>query len=286
MVMERTILQRFQHLSPAPAVLVVVFLFALVAGVDLLTGPELSFSLFYLLPVALVSSRWGTAPGQASAVAAAAAWLLIDLASGGRYSHPLIPFWNATVRLGFFSVVSWLLDRLHRAVERETTLARTDPLTGLPNRRAFEEAAARELARAARLGSGVALAVIDLDDFKLVNDRRGHEAGDEVLCRFAATARRVLRSIDITARTGGDEFSVLLPEVDAASAVQVLGRLQESLTAHEAGAVRCSIGVAHVTGGTLSDALRSADTALYQAKAEAKGSIRLAAGLAPVPEAV
>ncbi len=275
LLMQRTIAQRFQSIGSTSAVAMVVILFAFVVGVDLLTGSELSFSLFYLVPVALVSFRWGIASGQGAAFGAALAWFAVDLVSGNRYSNHLIPLWNASVRFGFFSLVSWLLDNLHRAVERETALARTDPLTGLPNRRAFGEMAARELARSERLGSGVALVAIDLDDFKLVNDRRGHEGGDEVLCQFATTARRVLRSVDITGRSGGDEFAVLLPDVDPAAALAAMDRFQEALTSSEVGPIGCSMGVAYVIGGVVSDALRSADAALYRAKAAGKGTIML-----------
>ena len=273
--MERTISQRIRSLGSPLAVLSVVTLFALVIGIDLVTGPELSFSLFYLLPVVLVSLRWGNSPGQAAALGAALAWLVVDVVSGGQQNHALIALWNAAVRFGFFSLFSWLLDSLHQAVERETALARTDPLTGIPNRRAFSEIADRELARSARVSSGLAFVVIDLDDFKLVNDRRGHEGGDEVLCRFAATARRALRSVDVIARMGGDEFALLLPDVDAATAIGVLRRLRDALTSREAGGIGCSMGVACLAGGTLSDAFRAADKALYGAKAAGKGSILL-----------
>jgi len=271
--MERTIPQRVQDLTASVATLLVGILFAVVISIDMLTGPELSVSLFYLLPVVLVSLRWGNPPGVVVAMGAAVAWFVVDLASADGRSYVLIVVWNAVVRFGFFGLVSRLLVDLHSAVEREAALARTDPLTRLPNRRAFREIAQRELARAARLGSGLALVVIDLDDFKLVNDRRGHEGGDEVLCRFARLAEQNLRSVDVTARTGGDEFAVLLPDVDPVAAITVLQRFRETLDSDEAGDIGCSMGVACLAGGSLSDALRSADEALYLAKAAGKGSI-------------
>ncbi len=271
--MERSIARRFEDLAPSRAAVVVAVLFIVIALTDKITGRELSFSLFYILPIILVSFRWGTVPGQVAAVIAALAWLSIDLWSGSRYSHPMIPFWNAGVRLGFFSTISWLLDRLHRTSEREAALARTDLLTGLPNRRSFEELAVRELARSARLSSPLALAVVDLDDFKLVNDRQGHSAGDLVLGRFARIAARILRSVDITARMGGDEFAVLLPDVDPKAAVVALHRLREVLLSE--GGIQCSMGVAHATGGPLDDVLRRADEALYRAKQSGKGTIEL-----------
>ena len=273
--MERALIKRFEALTPARAMLVVIVVFAFVATIDKITGREVSFSLFYLLPVALVSFRWRGAPGQLAAFVAASAWLSIDLWSGNQYSHPLIPFWNATVRFGFFSLIAWLLDRLHSAVEQQTSLARTDALTGLPNRRSFEELARRELARADRLGSPLALAIIDLDDFKLINDEQGHAAGDRALCMFAATTRRIFRSVDVAARMGGDEFALLLPDVARHSALQALHRFQTALLDDHSGPISCSIGVAHIVGGDLDDALRHADQALYRAKASGKGAIEL-----------
>jgi len=273
--MDRAALMRFQTMAPARAALFVVFSFAVVAAVDKATGRELSFSLFYLLPVALVSFRWKAKAGQGAAAIAALAWMSIDLWSGSNYSHPLIPFWNAAVRFGFFSLVALLLDRLHRAVEHQTNLARTDSLTGLPNRRSFEELARRELARADRLRSTLAVAMIDLDDFKLINDREGHAGGDRVLRRFAATAGRILRSVDIAARMGGDEFALLLPDVNPESTRRALRRFQTALLDDKQDPTSCSIGVAHVGGGDLDDALRHADEALYRAKRSGKGTIEL-----------
>jgi len=268
-------MKRFQALPPARAVLVVVILFLLVAAIDKATGSELSISLFYIIPVALVSFRWRGAAGQLAAVIAALAWLAIDLGSGTTYSNPLIPFWNATARFGFFSLFSFVLDRLQGAVERQTSLALTDSLTGLPNRRAFEELARRELARADRTGSPLALALIDIDNFKLINDQLGHAGGDLVLHRFAATTCRILRSADVAARVGGDEFALILPGVDAPSAAAALERLRRGLVHEPDGPIGCSIGVALVAGGELADALRYADQALYVAKASGKGAIEL-----------
>ena len=273
--MERPTIKRFQTLPPVRAVLVVVILFVFVAAIDTATGSELSISLFYLLPVALVSLRWRGMAGQVAAVIAALAWLAIDLGSGTTYSNPLIPFWNATVRFGFFSLFSFALDRLQGALERQTSLALTDSLTGLPNRRAFEELARRELARADRVGSPLALALIDIDDFKLINDQRGHAGGDLVLRRFAVAAGQILRSADIAARVGGDEFALILPDVDPRSAVAVLERFRTDLLREPDGPTGCSIGVALVAGGELANALRYADQALYAAKASGKGAIEL-----------
>ena len=281
--MDRAILKRLRTMPPARAVMSVVALFLVVATVDKVTGRELSFSLFYLLPVAVVSFRWRARAGQLAAVVAALGWLSIDLWSGSSYSHPLIPFWNAAIRFGFFSLVALLLDRLHGAVEQQTALALPDSLTGLPNRRSFEELARRELARAERLMTPLALAIIDLDDFKLINDRQGHAVGDLVLRQFAATTGRALRSIDVAARLGGDEFALLLPNVDAAAAHLTLQRFQQALLDNPQIPIGCSVGVAHIVGGDLDEVLRHADDALYRAKASGKGSIELVEVSSPQP---
>lgn len=279
--MERAVINRFQKLTPTPAALIVVVAFALVALIDTATGPELSLSLFYLVPVALVSLRWRGAAGQLAALVAALAWVAIDLGSGATYSNPLIPFWNAAVRFGFFGLFSMLIERLQEAIEYQTSLARTDPLTGLPNRRSFEQSARRELARADRLRSRLALAIIDLDDFKLVNDEHGHAAGDRSLCSVATAAGQTFRSADTVARVGGDEFALLLPDVDETAALAALERFQASLLDDDTRPLSCSIGFVLVAGGDLSDALRSADQALYCAKASGKGAIELAEVPAP-----
>ncbi len=274
--MRATVIQRIEALRPSATVALVCLLLAIVAGLDVATGEEVSFSLFYLAPVVVVTFRWGSRLGQGAAVAAAAVWFTIDHVSGAQYSHVLIPVWNAGVRFGFFSLVSALIGGLHAAVERETLLARTDALTGLPNRRAFLELASRELARAERHGSTVAVAVVDLDDFKSVNDRFGHEAGDEVLRGFAEIARATLRSVDITARTGGDEFAVILPDIDILGARQVLDRFRGVLASRPGGGIGCSIGVVCATGGDLDAALCAADEALYRAKRGGRSAIEFA----------
>ncbi|HSD80004.1 MAG TPA: diguanylate cyclase [Solirubrobacteraceae bacterium] len=149
-----------------------------------------------------------------------------------------------------------LLRRLDR-------LARTDDLTGLANRRAWEELLERELASAARTGLPVAVALIDLDRFKEYNDLYGHQAGDRVLREAASRWRERLRVTDVLARWGGEEFGLLLPGCDAACACELLERLRGLLP----DGVTFSAGVAGWDGEGAADALvAAADAALYSAK--------------------
>jgi diguanylate cyclase (GGDEF)-like protein len=148
------------------------------------------------------------------------------------------------------------------AVEHQ---ARTDPLTGLPNRRGLTETLAREVARAGRTGSPLALALLDLDHFKRFNDERGHATGDELLAAAATSWSRVLRETDLLARWGGEEFVVVLPDTTPDAATTVLDRLRAATPMDQT----CSVGVVAVdllAELPVDDALRRADAALYVSK--------------------
>jgi diguanylate cyclase (GGDEF)-like protein/PAS domain S-box-containing protein len=143
-------------------------------------------------------------------------------------------------------------------------LTRTDELTGLPNRRAWDELLTHELATAERLGNSVSVAMLDLDFFKRYNDEHGHLAGDRLLRAAAAVWQSSLRTTDVLARWGGEEFALMLPGCDGAGAAALIERLRGSLP----DAVTFSAGVATSDGRTAPRALvDAADQALYLAKA-------------------
>ena len=173
--------------------------------------------------------------------------------------------------VGTAVVVRLLSERIQGLIRALDAAARTDRLTGLPNRRAFEEQFARDDARSRRGGRPLALLLADVDRFKEINDSWGHAAGDAALVAVAAVLRDVLRTCDTPARIGGDEFAVLLPESDAEGAEVVVARLAEAVTARGAAdALRLSlsfgVAVQHPDGGSLEDLMRTADMALYAAK--------------------
>jgi len=174
-------------------------------------------------------------------------------------------------------LVNWQLSErqaveISRLVSRLEGLARTDPLTGVPNRRVWEEELPRELERARRMGTGLCLAMIDLDNFKDYNDRHGHQAGDLVLKEAASAWRTEVRSTDLLARYGGEEFVLLLPACALDDAVRIVERLRLVTPL-----VTCSVGLARWDFQEASSQLvERADQALYAAKAEGRNRLVLA----------
>jgi diguanylate cyclase (GGDEF)-like protein len=199
-------------------------LVAAIALLDYATGPYLSFSFFYLIPVAACAWWGGFSHGVLLSLVGAVAWYLVDATE-----NPGIPalfmLWNGVVRFGTLVLTSSLVTRLHLGVCRERMLARTDALTGAANGRTFYEVVAVEAERAGRTARPVTLAYLDLDNFKQLNDRLGHAAGDAALIHLVATLRPQLRTTDLLARLGGDEFALLLLETDAEGAALALERL-------------------------------------------------------------
>ncbi|MCU0309257.1 MAG: GGDEF domain-containing protein, partial [Thermoleophilia bacterium] len=179
-------------------------------------------------------------------------------------------FGMATVLVGGM-MMGLLRGRLEDANARLREVARTDALTGLPNRRAFEEHLAVEVPRALRGGTPLALLMVDLDHFKLVNDRHGHEAGDRALRRLANLLRSGVRAGDVPARIGGEEFCLLVAEGDEGGATALAERLRRAVAdafRPDPTPLTASFGVARCPADAVSarDLLRAADDALYAAK--------------------
>ena len=174
------------------------------------------------------------------------------------------------------SVVSLLADHAGVALRQAAllgeleTLALTDPLTGLPNRRSWNDRLARLLVAAGRRGQQLTLALADLDHFKIYNDRHGHPAGDALLRRFAQAADDAVRAGDLVARWGGEEFAVALPDCSTEEATRVLDRVRRAVPHDET----CSIGYASWDGvETAAQLTQRADEALYAAKHAGRNQI-------------
>jgi diguanylate cyclase (GGDEF)-like protein len=161
-------------------------------------------------------------------------------------------------------------------------LADTDPLTEVPNRRFFNDFAKRDMERFLRFGAPSSLLIIDLDNFKNVNDTHGHTIGDEVLRRVASACKTMTRSGDLFARMGGEEFVCMLPRTDEWGAVMVAEKLRaaverlSTVSGTQLVPVTISIGVSSVyeSDRTVDSALRRADKALYRAKNDGRNCVR------------
>lgn len=260
----------------------------LVIGVLLLLGlavvqprlaPDLAIALLYLVPVVTLAWVGGRSWGTAAAIGAGGVRFIVDLAQHRLYTSPEVPYWNLGMSVAIYLIIAELLPRLRTALDAERERARTDPLTGLGNRRFFDDVARVELNRTRRYSRPLALGFVDVDYFKEVNDRLGHEAGDQLLRLISKEIVHVLRTSDIIARIGGDEFAVLLPETPAEGADVAFHKMHEHLTAavqREGFPVSFSVGVVTYQGGdvSLEALLREADQTMYVVKNSGKGFVR------------
>jgi diguanylate cyclase (GGDEF)-like protein len=259
-----------------------IVLVVFVGIIDILTGPYFFVSIFYVLPIYLVTLFTGIWAGILISLASAIMWLIADTFIGRTYPNPLIPYWNMAVWLSFFLAAAITTHRLlvlNKELKRESQLARIDPLTQIGNRRHFYDFATMEIGRVLRYKHPFTVLYIDLDNFKLVNDRFGHHTGDTLLCMVASTIQNNLREVDIVARLGGDEFAVLLPETDRESAQDVIFRLHQQLldaVREKDWQVTFSIGAVTFTSppDSVDEMLQQVDQVMYRVKRSGKGAIK------------
>jgi diguanylate cyclase (GGDEF)-like protein len=242
-----------------------------VAAVDHLSGFHVSFLFFYILPIATIGWRAGAQAGVIVAIVAGLAWYGVSVVGSSSCLDPVV-VWNAVNRGLVFLAVAVLSEMLGR----QSVLAKTDELTGLPNRRSLLESLRAQLSRSQQAPSSLCVAYLDLDNFKQVNDRFGHAVGDALLKRVADVLRVSVRLGDLPARIGGDEFVVVCWRISPRGAWEMAERLADRIVAlgrdYEGAPFGASIGLAHFSElpddpGRLLD---EADRALMAAKAEGK----------------
>ena len=256
---------------------------------DYVTGPWLSFALFYVLPV-LAAAWWlGRGPALLASLTAGIAWFEAE-AWGHRGEPTRTLMWNSMSRLVMLVAMAAMVVRIREDRRRlkemnarlsdllhgAEKLARTDALTGLPNRRAFIERLSAELAHAKRNQGPVCIAYLDIDNFKRLNDERGHVEGDQFLKKVAQAIRETVRASDVAARLGGDEFAVLFTDAKRAAveplAHRLLARTRALGQRYPDLDVGASVGMAWFESAPEGpeQLLDRADGAMYEAKSAGK----------------
>jgi diguanylate cyclase (GGDEF)-like protein len=266
-------------------------LILLLAGIDVMTGYELSVSVFYLIPVGVATWYGNRRLGYIVSGLSAGTWLVVEQATAQPYSQDWILIWNSAVRLLAFAIVAFLLAELRTLLQRQQELARTDSLTGLLNRTGFFERANVATTSASRYGYSIAVAYIDLDGFKKINDTLGHQQGDAALKAVATLLAKSSRESDVVARIGGDEFVVMLPNTSLAGTRAYFEKMQFELQLEirQQGWKTLGLSVGAVVfeeaPEDIFEALQLADTLMYRAKRSANTGV-IVERAAPVPAAV
>lgn len=264
--------------SPRQGMLLGGCLILIIGLLDGLTGYQLRFGIFYLLPIFLVTWTAGYRSGLLFSLLSALLSLMIDLDVGKSLDHPFIDAWSFLVTLTFYLVMVMLLHSFQQALQTAEHLARCNSLTGIANRHAFFEAAARDSARCRRYYQPLTIIYLDCDGFKAVNDAWGHQVGDTLLRMVGTTLQQHIRASDIAARLGGDEFAVLLPDIAALAAHVASVRLREELLLamqQHGWPVTFSLGVVTFLSppGDVDTLVRQADDLMYQVKRQGKNAI-------------
>jgi len=247
----------------------VALLLAITALRLAVANPFEAIGFLYVMPISLAAMELGWRGGLAAAAAAIGLtflWMVVQDVPLGMLGLSV----RITMFAGVGALVGLQSEQLRRLLrEREQLVleleasARRDQLTGLPNRRAWEERFAEELTRASRSGDPLSVAIVDLDGFKLVNDSQGHAEGDRLLRRQSEAWTSAIRASDFLARLGGDEFLVAFPACGAAEAKEVASRVLDSTEAP----LGASIGIAEWDGCSGEALVARADLAMYEAKA-------------------
>ena len=273
------LLTSLESLSRGGLIIIATGVVFIIGTIDYLTGFELSVSLFYLIPVTMIAWAVGRNIGLVFSVFGAIVWLTSNSLSGQSLTNVFIAVWNTLIRFGFFAVVTILIAQLRHALEEERLLANTDPLTGALNRRSFNEIAEKKMIVSEVNRRPYTMVYIDLDDFKLINDKLGHAVGDHVLKTVVDTIHTQIRNTDFLARLGGDEFAILLTDIGQEQAQPIAERLRSTLLEkmkYNDWGITFSIGVLTVLSMPESpDKMVSlTDALMYEIKSKGKNAIQ------------
>lgn len=240
---------------------------------DLVAPDDYIFSFIYILPIVFTTWYAGKCAGILVSIICTA-----FLAFHQFKEIIFAAVWNNLSVLGIFCVVTIMISRIRQLLENESTLSRTDPLTGIMNLRSFTELVEYEVLRLHREGCPFSIAYFDIDDFKKVNDVYGHKRGDELLKAVVTCLAQHLRKTDIFARMGGDEFAIFFPAADQRAVKVVAQKVREGLNELSKSIswpTTVSMGVVTCTSGAydLDDIIKTADQLMYEVKHTGKKDV-------------
>lgn len=258
-----------------------IVLLVLVGCFDYSIFYEIDMGIFYLLPIAWIAWYGEERMEMGASLVALLLWSGCDILEGHGYSSSFIFLWAIGMHGAAFLGAGVLLRRLQEALLEAQNRADHDFLTSLPNRQCFYRLARYTIDKSRKQDKPLAIAYLDVDHFKQVNDTMGHDVGDKLLKCVATYLQRSVRKTDIVARLGGDEFVMLLPHTDLSQAQQVLTRVQEELQkAVDTGGwpVTFSIGACIFIRPPeeIDQLLRRADGVMYGIKHDGKNQLRCA----------
>lgn len=239
---------------------------------------EMTLLLIYLIPISIAAWFCGIYYGVIIGILCSISWLNIYIYHKDILILDIFTVINSIVRILILLGCAVLLGKLHEALLHEKVLSRIDNLTGLANKKTFLEALYKEIDRSARHERVISMIYMDIDNFKTINDNYGHNMGDKVLQETAKILNSIFRSSDTVARMGGDEFAILLPEINNESAIIAAEKLRvdfHKMSEENKWQISLSIGV-----GTFSDPQRNSDKIIkfvddlmYTAKKSGKNRI-------------
>ncbi|QDU43494.1 putative diguanylate cyclase YcdT [Symmachiella dynata] len=273
------ILNRLKSWPLWMAVFAALALAAVVGWVDYTVGDAFDLSLLYVPIIAIVCWVVNLRAAVMFAVLCSLIWLMDDWIVSGIALHGAEVYWESAVRFLLFVAFAVVLTHLQTALQRESALARNDPLTGLANLTSFVEEAERASHHSRRGQTPITVIFLDCDHFKEVNDQFGHPQGDALLKDVADCIRSSIRRGDVAARMGGDEFAILCPGMDESLARQIAERVKGDLDRKMQSGnwpVTFSIGVATfpIAPPSVADLIRESDNLMYAVKHDTRDGVR------------
>ena len=242
------------------------------------SGFKYEFTLFYIVAITALTWFGGRTAGIILAFLTSGLWYYVNFIYFSVEKMTGIVLWKTITLLMLALLTIYIILRLKESLENEKRLSRSDPLTGLPNRRHFEDIASVQYNWCKRKMASVSLAFIDIDNFKEVNDSMGHDEGDRLLVDISNSIKESVREVDLVARMGGDEF-ILLPETDEFEAKRLLTRIQgEAKIIADANKwpISFSIGVVtdHLSHKNIESLIKKADSLMSEIKRSGKDGIK------------